>query len=492
MKKICTRLLIVCSLFLMSCDKFLDLKPKDQKVVSTIEDYRDIMASYMRLLKEYNIQQEKIFGIDAYTFPLFDVALNLGVYTGETNLSTNYSTVYDKVNGKYTMNGKNMLTWRMTDSYAWQRYYQFLGPINLIISGIAEADGTDEDLRNYVKGEALVWRAFSYFKLLQYYAPYKDDIYGVPVYLTPEQDVGTAMPKRRTQTEVFEQILNDCDEVLRLLELTASNNWNCAYRYDFVCAMLASIYTWKAMSAAAEDSDWVNAEKYASEAMRGKHLANSVEVLKMIFDSYNIRMIENDEFCFRVVSSYYTGICDFPYAYYDGIVDGYVNSAYYDKFKSTDIRRMAWFSEDGTRSDKYSLLGRPTFGASYGCVILFRLAEMYLIKAEALVRMGKVSDAQNVLREFCDARYTEKEDIPADEETLLQAILDERIREFYMENDFRWLDMKRLGVSMERIVNGERYVLESDDFRYCFPIPAKELELNKNMVQTPGWDRIVL
>ena len=117
---------------------------------------------------------------------------------------------------------------------------------------------------------------------------------------------------------------------------------------------------------------------------------------------------------------------------------------------------------------------------------------MYLIKAEALVRMGKVSDAQNVLREFCDARYTEKEDIPADEETLLQAILDERIREFYMENDFRWLDMKRLGVSMERIVNGERYVLESDDFRYCFPIPAKELELNKNMVQTPGWDRIVL
>lgn len=164
MKKICTRLLIVCSLFLMSCDKFLDLKPKDQKVVSTIEDYRDIMASYMRLLKEYNIQQEKIFGIDAYTFPLFDVALNLGVYTGETNLSTNYSTVYDKVNGKYTMNGKNMLTWRMTDSYAWQRYYQFLGPINLIISGIAEADGTDEDLRNYVKGEALVWRAFSYFR----------------------------------------------------------------------------------------------------------------------------------------------------------------------------------------------------------------------------------------------------------------------------------------------------------------------------------------
>lgn len=492
MKKIYTELLIVCSLFLMSCDKFLDLKPKDQKVVSTIEDYRDIMASYMRLLKEYDTSQEKIFGVGPYTYPLFDVALNLGVYTGETNLATNYSTIYDKVSGKYTLNGKNMLTWRMTNSYAWERYYQFLGPINMIISGIVEAEGTDENLRNYVRGEALVWRAFSYFKLLQYYAPYKSDKYGIPVYLTPEQDIGTAMPKRKTQTEVFEQILDDCDEVLRLLEITASNNWNCAYRYDFVCAMLASIYTWKAMSGAAEDSDWENAEKYASEAMLGKQLTNSAEMLRAMFDSYNIRVIENDEFCFRIVSGFYTGICNFSYAYYNGLVDGYINPSYYEKFKATDLRRIAWFSEDGSRSDKYSLLGKPTFGATYGCVILFRLAEMYLIKAEALVRMGKIAEAQEVLKEFCDARYVENENIPTDGEALLQVILDERVREFYMENDFRWLDMKRLGISMERIVNGERYVLEANDFRYCFPIPAKELELNKNMVQNPGWEQIVL
>ena len=120
-------------LILTSCDRFLELTPRDQKVVSTIEDYRDIMASYMRLLKTPNPTQEKVFGVDAYAFPLFDVAANLGVYTGETNLNTASSFYYDNKNGTYTTSGKNMQTWLMTDVYAWDRYYGFLGPILSLI-----------------------------------------------------------------------------------------------------------------------------------------------------------------------------------------------------------------------------------------------------------------------------------------------------------------------------------------------------------------------
>ena len=82
----------------------------------------------------------------------------------------------------------------------WRSYYSFLGPINMIIEGIKTAEGDDERLRDYVQGEALVWRAYSYFKLLQYFSPYKQDEYGVPVYLKPYEDPGNAMPKRETQT----------------------------------------------------------------------------------------------------------------------------------------------------------------------------------------------------------------------------------------------------------------------------------------------------
>lgn len=486
----------LCCFLLMSCDKFLELTPRDQKVVSTIEDYRDIMASYMRLLKTPNPTQVSIFGVDAFAFPLFDVAENLGVYTGETNLTTNSSYYYNKEKGAYTNEGKNMLTWLKTDSQAWYRYYTFLGPINLIISGLETAEGTDEDLRNRVKGEALVWRAFAYFKLLQYYAPYKDDTYGVPVYLTPEQDIGTAMPERKTQREVFARIFEDCRDALDLLDQTASGEWNCAWRSDFIHAMMASIYTWRAMSGAAENGDWKEAEKCATEAMKGRVLSNTAGEMKELFNCKDVSgetYLESDEFYFRIIDGTNRQIFDFVYAYYEGglmggVSDGRVNSAYYGKFKEGDIRKTAWFNEAGTHSDKYNLMG--AFGG--GCLMLFRLAEMYLIKAEALVRQGKTGEARDVLMEFCRARYTGEISIPSDADALLQEILDERLREFYQENDFRWLDMKRLGIRLERFIGGERAVLEPDDFRYCFPIPARELRLNKNMVQTPGWEKVML
>ena len=51
MKKISILVGSLLCILTTSCDKFLELTPRDQKVVSTIEDYRDIMASFMYYLK---------------------------------------------------------------------------------------------------------------------------------------------------------------------------------------------------------------------------------------------------------------------------------------------------------------------------------------------------------------------------------------------------------------------------------------------------------
>ena len=117
----------------------------------------------------------------------------------------------------------------------------------MIIDGITAAEGNDENLRNYVKGEALVWRAYSYFKLIQYYSPYKEDDYGIPVFLKPYDDPGNAMPQREKQSDVYRQILTDCQEVIDLIAETPSNQWNCAYEPRFIYGMLASIYCYKAI-----------------------------------------------------------------------------------------------------------------------------------------------------------------------------------------------------------------------------------------------------
>lgn len=489
--------IVSCLVLLQGCDKFLDLKPQDVQVVSTVEDYRDILASYMRLLKTTNGNQLPVLG-GFQIYPKFDVAETFAYRTGELTFSKVSTEFYDATLGEYTTQGVKILTWLQEDDELWNRYYSFLGPINMIIDGIETVECDDEDMKNYVKGEALVWRAFSYFKLLQYYSPYNDDRYGVPVFLKPYDDPGNAMPERKTQTEVYEQIFEDCEEVLRLLEITPSNSWNCAYHPRFIYGMLASIYCYKAMSAAAADNDWEKAVEYADEAMDGCSFVRDQAMYTAIFDCTAQEAFKNDEFYLRLVDGTNGQIANFLDTYYQsspgwGPADIGPSEDFYVLYKDDDVRKETFFKTQADKTiifDKYNVSANSmAFLGAGGIIMPFRLAETALVKAEALCRQGKVAEAKVALDDFKKGRYLDVEASYTETE-LLSEILKERKLEFYHEQDIWWLDMKRLGVRMERVVNGRTYVLVADDFRYALPIPQDEMLLNRNMVQNPGWDEI--
>lgn len=67
MKKIYILIALTSLFFVQSCDKFLDLKPENIRVVSTVEDYRDLLASYMRLLKTVDGSQKRYWEVILYT-----------------------------------------------------------------------------------------------------------------------------------------------------------------------------------------------------------------------------------------------------------------------------------------------------------------------------------------------------------------------------------------------------------------------------------------
>ena len=505
MKKIMIWLITGMCLF-QSCSNFLDLKPVDIKVMSTVEDYRDLLASYMRYLKTPNRDQEKVLG--AYRcYPVFYVADYFAYRSGELEINTNVSSdYYDITLGEYTQAGIELLSWMDGADKLWTQYYSFLGPINTIIAGIETAEGDDERLRDYVKGEALVWRAYSYFKLLQYYSPYNNNELGIPVFLKPYEDPGNAMPERETQIEVYRQIFADCDEVFELLQRTPSTNWNCAYESCFVHSMLAHIYWYKAMSSAAAADDWKNAFEHAEEAMKGRTFVRDSATYASLFDATAGKEFTNDEFNVRLidgtngqlVTSSMTGFG----AYYQGksspITSPNPSSDFYLLFKDDDVRKLTYFRKQVDKSikyDKYNVSSNTDpmvsigFKSAGGIIMLFRSAEMQLIKAEALYRLGREGEAKEALDFFKQGRYLDVEGSYT-ESDLFEEILKERKLEFYHEQDMWWIDMKRLGTRMERVLNGTLYLLEPDDWRYCFPIPLSEMEVNKNMVQNPGWDEV--
>lgn len=498
MKKIYILLALTCSFFVQSCDKFLDLKPENIRVVNTVEDYRDLLASYMRLLKTVDGSQKPVLG--GYSVhPQFDVASIFAYRSGELNINKNSTSYYDASLGEYKKNAVDLMTWMGTADGCWNRYYSFLGPINMIIDGIKIAEGNDERLRDYVKGEALVWRAYSYFKLLQYFSPYKENEYGVPVYLKPYEDPGNAMPKREKQTDVYKQILSDCQEVLALMERTPSTTWNCAYEPRFVHGMLASIYGYKAMSAAAEENDWENAVTHADKAMTGRTFVRDQDTYTAIFNAPALQAFTNDEFYLRMVDGFNGQIVNVAEVYYQSSTTSqatsYPDPEFYALYKEDDVRKNTFFrtKTDGSIIyDKYNLTeSKYSWWPWGGVIMLFRSAEIQLVKAEALYRMGKMSEAKDALDFFKKGRYIDIEGSYT-ESDLLNEILKERKLEFYHEQDVWWLDMKRTEVRMERVVNGTLYVLEPDDYRYCFPIPQSEMTKNMNMVQNPGWDEISL
>ena len=114
-------------------------------------------------------------------------------------------------------------------------------------------------------------------------------------------------------------------------------------------------------------------------------------------------------------------------------------------------------------------------------VIVSRLSEMYLIKAEA---QGVGIPAQTTLTPYFAARYTTPPTsgfVAALNATEFQnLILDEKHREFYGE-DYRWFDIKRTKrLDLLPSLDGRNYLM-------YYPIPLLALDLAK-YTQNPGYN----
>ena len=118
-----------------------------------------------------------------------------------------------------------------------------------------------------------------------------------------------------------------------------------------------------------------------------------------------------------------------------------------------------------------------------------RLAEQYLIRAEAYCNLGKFSSASADLTKLRNARYGNSGGtISVSADTWEKAIDEERVRELYMEG-FRLHDLKRWGKGFERTpqsnvqAEGSRLKVEAGNPRFVWPIPKHEIEAPGSEVQ---------
>ena len=117
-----------------------------------------------------------------------------------------------------------------------------------------------------------------------------------------------------------------------------------------------------------------------------------------------------------------------------------------------------------------------------------RLAEQYLIRAEAYCRKGKYSAASADLTTLREARHTSGGAISVNEGNWLETISDERVRELFMEG-FRLNDLKRWGMGFERTPQaqsqseGSSLKIEKDNPLFVWPMPNHEIESPGSEIQ---------
>ncbi|KKO89450.1 hypothetical protein AAW12_24360 [Sphingobacterium sp. Ag1] len=379
-------------------------------------------------------------------------------------------------------------------SFNYGFYYALIGNANEIISNIDAAVGPQEE-KNFLKAQALSYRAWSYYQMVQLFGKRYSkggDNSSMGMSLILQKTEG-AVP-RNTVEEVYTQINKDLDEAIVLFG-------NAVPRPDISHLNINVAKGIKARVALTQQNYPVAAQM-AKEARTGFTLMTGNQYLTSFVNFGNpewIWGIQHREDQPTFFFSFYAFIGNYSSTNTRGNPKA-INSQLYNKISKTDIRKKLWdptakevdfpIASGGVRkaymTRKFTL---PNPANSNGDLMFMRAAEMYLIEAEALVHIGgRDSDARKVLFDLAisrDPSYTLSSNSGA---TLLDEVLTQRRIELWGEG-FRFYDLKRLNLALDR--NGANhnttlavtFDVPAGDKQWEFLIPQGEIDRTLGVVK---------
>ena len=366
-----------------------------------------------------------------------------------------------------------------TVALIWNAAYNEVNRVNQIIAKVPGLTDMTDAEKNETVGEAYFLRALIYHDLVRLFGNTTN--LGIPLRVEPVTSAADANQiARSTGAETYTQILADLSQAKQLI--TAGRSQTRQASLGAVSAIEARVRLYQ--------SDWAGAEAAAAavEAM-GYSLAPNFSDL---FDATGSNTPED---IFRVtftptqaqlVSFYYlpkalggryevapttsidaatrtTGII----AAFDPASGGNIAA-----YNPTDARGKWSISRAGTRT--YAAKFRNPAGDEDLHVI--RLAEVILIRAEALAHLGRLAEATSEYNRLRIRAGLAADAVDTDPNVTLAAIARERRLELAFEGD-RWPDMVRTNTGLGNLQPAQTLL----------PIPQAELDVAKNLVQNPGY-----
>ena len=390
----------------------------------------------------------------------------------------------------------------------WEPAYKNIYSANAAITGMSASTSAllDDSTKNELTGEAKFIRAFNYFYLTNFFGD-------VPLVLSTDFNQ-TALMARTPQAQVYQQIVQDLKDAQNLLatdysagqgERIRPNKWAAT-------ALLARVYLYQAQwdSAETQATAVINNSQYALVSnLNNVFLKNSTEAIWQLEQNntvtpYNSTFDENNfvpEFSWWVYipapfQSIYLDSATFNSIAPLFIPAYYMSNELASAFESGDKRLVSWTDSLPTPSTApyngitcyYPFKYTTQLGSSGGAItqyyMVLRLAEQYLIRAEARAEQGESNAAAdlNMIRNRAGLANT----TASSKTDLLAAIAHERQVELFAEWGHRWLDLKRTGQAgavLGAIATKQPWTGNS----LLYPIPLSELTTDPNLVQNTGY-----
>lgn len=482
-------LILLVSFSLGSCKKYLEVEPKNERPLTSVNDIKVVLAGYLKILKPgetttyHNTLGDVMFFTPSY-WSLFEF------YSDNIDFERDYNSYMNAYSPSSQPEEAKLI---LINNFSipteiWVQHYKSIGFLNVLLDALDKTTDGDALVKQQLRNEMLVCRALYYYKLLQYFSPYGDNQSGIPIYTDIKGPFSGLSIPRSPQNKVFEFIIDQLEEAANS-NAAPDPDYNIFYNKRYINNLLAQVYWYKAESGAKEASDYSNAKKFAEAALSGI-------VLPSNFSDYVNSL--NGDFPNYPVYQRWGGYSNFEEDTY-GLPWGttaftpHASPGLLAIFSPDDYRYQAFIKDD-------EMIVRPmnTWPRDYTTAYnLFMPNEAYLIDVEATLKDpsgGSEAAARTLLNNFRRMRGINSDFTGSD---LKQEIINERRREFCFQQDMRWIDMKRYGLGTSRTsleLFGKSYnvTVDPNGYQFSLPIPVdEELKLNKAMTPNPGWNEIL-
>ncbi len=462
----------------------------------------------------YSLQYGVLSSFRSLHYGLFTEAQEVMTdgFNAVAGFGNNFGSLH-RTNDTFTSSDSDILSW-------WGSHYLAIKDYNILLDAL-------NDPRNYLegyeavmdetKGYCFTFRAFSYMQLARHFAKAYDPATAatdlcVPIVLHYDKD---ERPARSTVAQVYDQIKSDLDSASVFLAGVSGAIGSIVPTIDVVNFLWARYYL--------DTRDYANAASKAAALVDSKRytLASSTSAMNTEFREDKgteplMQLPAGKKSEAPATNGIYTGVHNVEGR---GLCFGPLfipTKTLLDLYEPEDLRRTQWFSSNMypveinytywndrvTVMTKYvgnMDLSSTGYHTAAHYIKPFTISEAYLIAAEAYEQSGDRTNAQKYLNALQQARHGNSASFNTSgsmrnikkewmKETVGQGLRMSCLKRW--GDGFEGREPQTVAVNNSLVMTGEYYDLRNfpaNAHQWVWPIPAREIATNKNLVQNEGY-----